>query len=413
MRHLSFLVLSYLMTFSAFPVFVAPASAAQVQREWTFLVYMNGNNNLDQFGTLNLNEMEQVGSTDKVNVVVQWASLEGGTTKRVYVTKDNDPNKVTSPILEDIGNVDMGDWRTLVEFVRWGAEHYPAKHYFLNVWNHGSGWHLKSNIRGNRMHATDISWDDKSHNHITTEQLGQAMTEVSKIIGHKLDIYGSDACLMAMPEVADEMSDSVETFIGSEEVEPGKGWPYDTFLTNWNSLADMSGSEVAKTLVRDYVKSYQGGTHGTESATLSAFDMSKLGALNRAIRDYGLVLKNLDKASHKKVLAAADASQKFAYSDYVDLLDFISQVSAARITGLGRSEQSMLKDAAQQFVIANAATESHAKAQGLAIWLPTSSWSFDSYFARYKGLHFHADTGWGDTIQALITDSTRSRTARK
>src|SRR5207249_2834038 len=40
--------------------------------KWTFLVYLDAANNLRDFGPLNFNQMEQVGSTADVNIVVQW-----------------------------------------------------------------------------------------------------------------------------------------------------------------------------------------------------------------------------------------------------------------------------------------------------------------------------------------------------
>jgi len=52
-------------------------------------------------------------------------------------------------------------------------------------------------------------------------QLGDAMYKASQIIGHPVDIYGSDACLMSMPEISTQMRNAVDYFIGSEEVEPG------------------------------------------------------------------------------------------------------------------------------------------------------------------------------------------------
>ncbi len=394
-----FLVLACLLVSS-----FAQATQNSAPKEWTFLVYINGNNNLDSYGAMDINEMETVGSTGKVNVVVQWASMSASSTKRLLVVKDNNPDTVTSPTVEDVGNVDMGSYHSLVDFIRWGVKNYPAKHYFVDVWNHGSGWHMKGlNKAGGSAHVTDISWDDKSNNHMTTEQLGQAMTEAAQIIGHKVDIYGSDACLMGMAEVADEMGDTVETYVGSEEVEPLKGWPYDALLSGWNALGNnMTGAEIAKILTREYVKSYSNGSQGSENGTFSAYDMSKLPAFNQAVKNFGTKVRKLDKASRDKLVASADNAQKFSYSDYVDVLDFLGNVQSQNIAGLAGDETAALRDAAKNFVIANAATESYAKAQGLAIWLPTSSYSYDSYSARYKGLHFHAHTGWGDTLQALL-----------
>ena len=108
-----------ILTFALLLGFALNASAADV-KEWTFLVYLNGNNNLDSFGTMNINEMEQFGSSDQVNVVVQWASMRSQVTKRLLVQKDSSTT-VTSPVVESLSNVDMGDYHSLIEFARWAA----------------------------------------------------------------------------------------------------------------------------------------------------------------------------------------------------------------------------------------------------------------------------------------------------
>ena len=40
--------------------------------EWTIMVFLNGDNNLESFGLTDYREMIQVGSSEKVNVVVQF-----------------------------------------------------------------------------------------------------------------------------------------------------------------------------------------------------------------------------------------------------------------------------------------------------------------------------------------------------
>jgi hypothetical protein len=59
------------------------------------------------------------------------------------------------------------------------------------------------------------------------------MDEAAKIIGHKVDVIGFDACLMAMVEVGHELTNSVNVMIGSEETEPARGWPYDLMMARW------------------------------------------------------------------------------------------------------------------------------------------------------------------------------------
>lgn len=132
MRQLSQWVVPALLSAIATVTNASAATAPKVQqegkqdlKEWTVLVFLNGHNNLDYFGSKDINEMEQVGSTDQMNIVVQWASLANGNTKRLYVTQDADANKVSSVPVEEMSPVDMGDYRNLVEFIRWGAKNFP------------------------------------------------------------------------------------------------------------------------------------------------------------------------------------------------------------------------------------------------------------------------------------------------
>ncbi len=45
--------------------------AAPEQADWTILVYLAGDNNLEESAIIDLNEMEQVGSTNNINIVVE------------------------------------------------------------------------------------------------------------------------------------------------------------------------------------------------------------------------------------------------------------------------------------------------------------------------------------------------------
>ncbi|HWU42127.1 MAG TPA: clostripain-related cysteine peptidase, partial [Bdellovibrio sp.] len=134
----------------------ATSQAAEPMKEWNFLVFINGVNNLDSYGAQNINQMETVGSTDKMNILVQWGSWANPNVTRLLVQKDDDTSKVTSPVVQSLGGTDMGDWKELVRFVEWANQNYPAKHYFIVVWDHGNGWHLTANNTNSEIHAQDI-----------------------------------------------------------------------------------------------------------------------------------------------------------------------------------------------------------------------------------------------------------------
>ncbi len=375
-------------------------AALMPTKEWTFLIFMNGNNDLDLYGSLDLNEMEKVGSTENINVVVQWASYQRKDTHRVLVTKDEDPQKVSSLLLENLGQIDMGDSKNLVNFIEWGVKEFPAKRYFINVWNHGSGWHLMRN----RFSTRDISWDDFTGNSIKTEQLGEAMAKAAEIIGHKVDLYGSDACLMGMAEVADEMADSVDIYIGSEETEPLEGWPYDKLLENWVKLVESTPQQVAQILVSEYVKSYNGGSQGNQQVTQAAYDLSKREALYDAVIKLGKQIRSLPEKEKEKVIAIIYKSLNFYSYDFKDLFDFALNLKNAQLFSALESEEvfSAIEQALKEFVIANETTSSYSKARGVAIWLPDYEYYYSRHIQRYKGLRFHAHTSWGDTLEFLF-----------
>jgi hypothetical protein len=374
---------------------LAKADAAQ-PKDWTFLVFLNGNNNLDSFGALNINQMEKIGSTGKVNVVVQWASLETHRVKRLLIKKDNDSNRVTSPVIQDMGSVDMGDWHSVVDFVKWGVQNYPANHYFVDIWDHGSGWHSK-NAAGIGFNPMDISWDDLTGNHMTTKQMAMALDESAKVIGHKIDLYASDACLMAMVEIANEVKDSVSVYAGSEETEPGAGWPYDTFLQRWNSMSDTSPQAVAKALSEEYAKSYQ---RGSSKVTFSAFDLQFLPAFNRAMLGFSKSFQGMNASSLKQVAKVASKSQYFTNADYVDAIDFLTNLKSASIPGVSASSMNEVNEALKPLILTSN-NVGFPKAHGMTLWIPTSSYTYNQYADLYSQLSFDHETRWSDVLKSI------------
>ncbi|MGZ3727157.1 MAG: clostripain-related cysteine peptidase [Pseudobdellovibrio sp.] len=373
------------------------AKAAATPKEWTFLLFLNGHNNLSSYGDMNIKDMEKSGSTDQVNYVVEWGSTDNTNNRRMLIQKSTDPSQVTSPVVMNVPNVDMGDVKNLVDFVKWGVDNYPAKHYFVAVWNHGSGWHFQ-NMSGGTLHPTDISYDDNSGNHITTEQLGAAMGEIKQYIGHNVDVYGSDACLMQMIEVATEMKGSVDYFAGSQETEPGEGWPYAPFFQKWGAAPQSTPAQVAVLLSKEYLKAYNGGVYGTKAVTFGALDLSKLDAVIASSAKLAKHLTSLGAADIKKIKTALSKVQAFYYSDYKDYGDFLKVTNSLSIA---KDAQIFAQAGAdlKALVLSSDNSSSYSKSTGLSIWIP--SYDASSYMDRYKGLEYDKEAGWSAFVQKL------------
>lgn len=385
---------TFIIAFAIFTSAFAQAEDASTLKEWTFLVFINGHNNLSSYADMNIKDMEKTGSSDKVNLVVEWGSQSSKLTKRLLVKKSTNPNKVTSPSVMEMPNHDMGDYKNLTDFIAWGVKNYPAKRYFIAVWNHGSGWH-----RSGRLNARDISFDDNTGNSISTEQLGLVMQESAKIIGRNVDIYGSDACLMQMIEVGGEFNGSVDYMVGSQELEPGEGWPYAPFIQKWIANPTMTPAEVSVLLSKEYQKSYDGGVYGNKpDTTFSAVNLQKLPTLYASLTTLQNSLRGLNSTQFAEVKKAINNSMNFYYSDYVDLGDFLNKTQALGFSR-GIEGLSSTQTALKEVVLSADNGDNFLRASGLSIWLPTYS---TSELNRYDNLLFSKATGWNELVRQVL-----------
>ncbi|MBI4348582.1 MAG: hypothetical protein HY553_17205, partial [Elusimicrobia bacterium] len=337
-------------------------------------------------------QMEKVGSNDRVNIVVQWASL-GKPTKRMLIQR-SESGEVTSPVIETLKPVDMGDANQLYEFIKWSAEKFPAQKYFVDIWDHGAGWHFRR--RGGRpVQPMDVSWDDQTGNHITTEQVGQVMAKVKQLIGKPVDVLGFDACLMAMAEVAAEVKDSVRYFAGSEELEPGAGWPYDKVLQQWLASGPTDdGAALVRALTDQFVKAY------SRAVTFSGLDMSKFSAFAAAAKALAAEIAGLDAQGQAAVKQAAKATERYGFPDYGDFLHFVQNLSKGT-----RVVSAPVLDAAartlKELVIANGSSKDRPNANGVSVWLPMYDSLWRTHGKRYVALVWNALTGWGEVARRL------------
>jgi hypothetical protein len=364
--------------------------------EWTILVYLNADNDLEQFGILNVNQMEQVGSSDRVKIVVEmdrspgYDESNGNWTgaKRFLVTRDANTVDITSPVLQDMGEIDMGDPMVLSDFIRWGQENYPARHYCLVLWNHGSGWRSYSAMAATTV-PRNISFDDTSNTSIKTIDLPGALAAASP----RLDVVAMDASLMQMVEVAYELRDSASYLVGSEESPPGEGYPYDRWLSDLAANSSMSAPELSSLIVNDYVNEYE----GQYAVTQSAIDLSQMGHLAQAVDGFAGTLIPLSTSHAAGLASARDTAQSYAYIYYKDLLDYSSRVSALLGDPAVSAAQQNLQMALSAAVIAERHTGSSvASSHGLSIYIPQPG----SYLPRYEELQFARDTRWDEFLSA-------------
>jgi hypothetical protein len=380
-------------------------SAAKSSRaKWTFLVYLNGANNLQTFGPLNVNQMEEVGSTSDVNMVVQWkqascASCGSPTwtgTRRYFITKDSDTTQIGSQLIEDMGqNVDMGDWRTLRGFISWAQTRYPADHYALVVWNHGAGWRpTRAGERVITPFPRSVSIDDSTNHEIQTWELPQALN-----VTPQLDMMIFDASLMQMTEVAYEVRSALKgpngesgILVGSEESPPGEGYVYNTFLSDLVANPAMTAPQFGTQIVHRTLEAY--GTNN--NLTQSCLDLFHVQDVADKLDTFARTLLIHRGDSATAMTNARNNAQNYAYPDNKDLWHYADLIRQGTTASDLKTAAANVQSAIVSSIIAEQHGTVNGNSHGLAIYVPAPS----SYLAQYASLALARSTQWDEWLQA-------------
>ena len=366
--------------------------------EWTVMIYLDADNDLESAGINDINEMEIIGSSSNVNIVVQADRIPGydisnsnwTTTRRYYITQDSNPILINSEF-NDLGELNMGDPDTLVDFASWAVTKYPAKKYLMVIWNHGGGFRSLSLTKG-------IAQDDTSGKDIITmSELEDALSAISVQMGKNIDIVGMDACSMAMIEVAYQIKDSADILVTSEELEPGDGWPYDTILAQLAANPTMSPTQLAIDIVDKYIFSYP-----FKQVTQSAIDLSYMDDLAGQLSSMADSIMSDTLTSKDAYLNAAYSSQHYSdyYHDFIDLYDFCNKVYYYSNSFEVKAIALIIQQTLSNFAVINSGYngESVSGSKGLSIYFPLYK-EYDS--GNYGNTNFARDTFWNEMLLSL------------
>jgi len=387
-----------LLVFPA-PQLWAQALPAQAQiAEWTILIYLDGDNNLEQEAVEDFLEIAQVGSGPRVHIVVQFDRAPGYDerygdwqgTLRFYLTQGLTPEPANA--LDNLGEANMGDMQTLTDFVLWGKAAYPAQRTSLVLWNHGDGWRASAINQDTRK---AVCWDETELDALDLIELRDALSAVTYGGAQPIDVLAFDACLMAMIEVDTQMQPYVRARVASEETEPATGYPYHIILRDLHANPTWNATELAYNIVTRYHETYHGETQSaidlgtSHPALVSAVDGLAQALLNHRT-DYALV-----KTARLK-------SQTFQ-GEFVDLVDLAERIGAATGEPEVQLAAQAVLEAHRQTVIHELHGPYWPGAHGTSIYFPVQAVDWDE---RYSGdqlyLDFTAQTHWDEFLVSWL-----------
>lgn len=400
--------------------------------QWSFLTYIQADNNLAPFATYNFKDMQKVGSTSDVNVLVQWDKPQDKISYRYKVLQNN--MVINSSINQEMG---YNPAKELVDSMKWVQRNYPAQRYGLVLWNHGNGvldrggafpllpktWLQLPGLKQRYQRERGILYDYSQNTFLDNSGLSSACAQIKSVIQQNIDFLGMDACLMAMLEVAYQVKDSVNYLVTSQDLEPGYGWSYAGILSVLAGVPQISAADLGVATVHAYADFYSSGNNADSSITLSTIDVSKVTAATTAfsvvlsaIQEMQLINKAITKSAFN---SARTNTSEFYISDYVDLIDLYNKLktefSKAAIRSktnkkIRRRKQlvkaaSSVVDAIEKAKTAALATivasqtgsDFNGKANGISLYFPANG----KVASSYKTTLFAQQTSWVGVLNSL------------
>ncbi len=330
---------------------------------WTVFVYLCGTDlESGQYSaTGDLFQMAQAQSNENVKFVIQtggtaqwYENIIDASKGDRYIIQDNDLVKVDEQPLRD-----MGDPDTLVNFLEWGVQEYPAEKMGLVFWDHGGG------------SITGACFDELNNdNSLSLSEINTALSQVYENMTDKFEFIGFDCCLMGTAETANILATYGRYFYGSQETEPGTGWDY-TAIGNFlaeNTSAD--GAALGKVLADSFYDECAAG--GEENgATFTIIDLEKFDDFTVAFNSYAKDLYDAAAADNLAgIVRGVNNAENFGgnnksegYTNMVDIGGIVKNCS-------DYADGSAAIEALDNCIAYKKNGRDHKNASGLSIYYP-------------------------------------------
>ena len=368
--------------------------------DWTIIYYADGNSTTDFNHTVKIiQDLENTGSTEKVQVIAAMSSPQTGYNLRYYHINHipgEIGDNISSPVLSQIGGVDISDAGTLAEFIDFCIADYPASHYAVILSCNAAGW------QGACIDDIHGSGDKK----MSLSEMANTFesTIASNGIG-KFDIIFYNSQSMASVEIAYELRNSANYFIASQLNEMLYNLPCGSlWLDNLIANSEIDGGQLALDMAEAV---YNTASSRQADCQISVIDLSNSGQLASRIANFGNSLDLLNQTEWDEVFTAWTSAyfSPLVNTACIDLRQFPIELENQPHL----RERSSLMDACDSLLLAIDRTVFYSESNlisipgrypgGLNIYMPYQEIDYDS--TNYGAIDFH-NTNWSAAISRLI-----------
>ncbi len=397
-----------------------PSTGGDAGQRWLVMLYQDADDKiLERDIMMDLNEVEKVGSSDQVTIISQIDRYSGGysgdgnwaSTRRYFMQQDDDLLNLNSAVLDDLGEVNMADGDSLVDFVTWSVQEYPSDKYVLILSDHGMGWPGGWSDASTRSpDSADVPIASAIGDNIFLMEMDDALARIQSQTGiDKFEMIGLDACLMSDLAVYTMLEPYARYAVASQETEPGIGWAYTSFLQNLVDNPGIDGADLGNLIVDSYVRedqrliddraradflsqsnpmaSFFGGGSVMSAAqlqaqlerdiTLTAVDLGQIPHLNQAVNDLAYALQGEKQNYVAKVRTNAQSYTSVWGSDvqpsYLDLGHLTRLLINENISVNTISKADRVQSAIASTVIAEKHGQRKSGSNGISVYFPNSS----------------------------------------
>jgi len=380
----------------------------------TVLIYMAGDNGLNEVVESNIQEMLAAGSSDEVNLL---AHLHTKFPEQEKISKRLHLYNGTAWQCDTIEAMDSGHPTTLRTACEWALRDFPADHFILVLWGSAAG-PGKQTSDHTPMRST--CYDESTGNYLSDADLRETLEAICTLNRNRknIDIVAFDSCLQSGIEIAYAIQPHSDIMIATQAPAARDGYNYRQWLkTLYNNPSDMRA--VATGMVETYEQKYK---ESGEEYALSAIDLTKLEPAVMGLRELARILTNnlhSDTDGTLGMAIRACALEKecpilvnCALGEWIGDIDAVQfcrnlcktfeQMEEEEISSEPPSAiiPRMVKRALRSTIFARVTSPMYANTYGLSIYLPT-----ESINPTYPSMLWARQTGWMPFLEALTKNN--------
>ena len=362
----------------------ALAAPPAPRANWTVMVYISGDNNLEDYVVKDLElELAPTGSSANVQVVAladrgpgyDTSRGDWQTTKLYHVTKNMIADSASA--VADWGERNFGDPQTLIDFVSWTKTNYPADHYALYFWGHGWSWH-----------PGWVMEDDTDEDTLDYHETKAAIPSLGFI-----DVVGYDGCNMASLEIMKLWHGRATALTSSQEYVGWDGIEYDVVLDKLAKNPNMSADQVA-------IATSQSATN---DKTWSAVAVdSRLNTLITAVDQWSAALNSGLAANRSKYNRAFGATRSFWQAPMdKDLYDMAYEIKRNVANTDIKNKSQAVMNAFSTVVLHERHVNAYADVHGITIYHISKATEKDDDYDYFRNtVELALQTGWDEFLNA-------------